>query len=514
MPEKPNILFAFADDWGRYASAYAEIYPGLNEHLKTPVFDRLAREGVLFTNAFVPAPSCTPCRSSVLTGRYFWNTGLGAILQCAEWDSSIPSYPLMLEEHGYHIGFTYKVWSPGTPKDEPYGGERTRYMPAGAEFGRFSHFVTEHATDHGIDGSKEQLYREVRDNFDAFLSDRPDGAPFCYWWGPTNTHRTWERGSGKPLWGIDPDGLEGLLPDFLPDVPEVREDVADYLGECMAFDAGLGVLLQRLEETGELDNTFIVVSGDHGIPGLPRGKCNLYDIGSEVALAVRWPGHVKGGRTVDDMINIMDLCPTFLNIAGIDPAEGMAGRSILDVLESPHNGQIDSARTSVVTGRERHVAAAREGNLPYPQRAIRTRDYLYIRNFAPDRWPIGDPRGLDDLTAPAPPYDVLCNDTVIVYADLDGSPTKAWIIHHRAEESVRDLFELGFGKRSREELYDVRRDPSHMKNLAEDSEYQTIRRQLSEQLEQELTRNRDPRLVDDKCRFDGLPFTAPFHRDR
>ena len=187
--KRPNILFAFADDWGRYASAYRQIEGDgtPNALLDTPNFDRVAREGVLFANSFVPAPSCTPCRSSILSGRYFWQTDRGAILQGAVWDSSIPTYPLILEESGYHIGYTYKVWSPGTPRDEPYGGDRTRYAPAGAKFGQFSIFATKNVPEHGVEGAKEILYDEVRQNFDAFLSDRPEGAPFCYWWGPTNT---------------------------------------------------------------------------------------------------------------------------------------------------------------------------------------------------------------------------------------------------------------------------------------------------------------------------------------
>ena len=133
MPSnRPNILFAFADDWGRYASAYRQVEGDStpNALLDTPNFDRVANEGVLLTNAFVPAPSCTPCRSSLLTGRYFWQTERGAILQCAVWDSSIPSYPLLLEESGYHIGYTYKVWSPGTPQDEPYQPvDKVKIMP-------------------------------------------------------------------------------------------------------------------------------------------------------------------------------------------------------------------------------------------------------------------------------------------------------------------------------------------------------------------------------------------------
>ena len=127
--ERPNIVFLFADDWGRYASAYRKFGSpsSLNHLIETPNFDRIASEGALFTNAHVPAPTCTPCRSSILSGTYFWETGLGAILEGAYWDESIPSYPLMLEEKGYHIGHTYKVWSPGKSENAPYGGTRTKY---------------------------------------------------------------------------------------------------------------------------------------------------------------------------------------------------------------------------------------------------------------------------------------------------------------------------------------------------------------------------------------------------
>ena len=109
---QPNIVFAFADDWGRYASAYRQVEGpnSLSQLITTPNFDRIANEGALFTNAFVPAPSCTPWGSSLLSGQYFWQTGLGAILQGAVWDESIPTYPLELEKSGYHIGYTYKVW--------------------------------------------------------------------------------------------------------------------------------------------------------------------------------------------------------------------------------------------------------------------------------------------------------------------------------------------------------------------------------------------------------------------
>ena len=208
---RPNILFAFADDLGKYASCYAD-QPGngvWQQMLSTPAIDRIADEGVLFNNAHVNAPSCTPCRSSILSGQYFYRTNLGAILQGAIWDDSIPTYPLLLEKAGYHIGFTYKVWSPGTPKDAGYGGERTKFEPAGTRFRQFSQNVYKmHEAGKSFDEAKQELFDEVHANFQAFLDAREEGKPFAYWFGPTNTHRKWIAGSGKELWNMNPDRLE------------------------------------------------------------------------------------------------------------------------------------------------------------------------------------------------------------------------------------------------------------------------------------------------------------------
>ena len=507
---RPNIVFAFADDWGRYASAYRN-RPGegtIHELIETPNFDRVAEEGALFLNAHVPAPSCTPCRSSILSGRYFWQTGLGAILAGARWDESIPSYPLILEEADYHIGYTYKVWTPGLTEHAPYGGERTAYEAAGIRFNDFSEEATKRLDTLSIADAKQELFDEVRGNFDSFIAARPDETPFCYWWGPTNTHRTWERGSGKELWGLDPDDLKGRMPAFLPDVHEIREDFNDYLGECVAFDAGLGVLIERLEAIGELDNTLIVVSGDHGIPGFPRGKCNLYDFGTEVAMAVRWHGQVSPGRVVSDFVNLMDLAPTFLDAAGVDYPEGMTARSLTPLLKSSESGRIEEGRDFVVTGRERHMLA-REGHLPYPQRAIRTDDFLYIHNFEPDRWPAGDPYGLDDDDTAAPPWEEILTNYLVVYGDLDLGPTKAWMIYNRAREDVKPLFELGFGKRPKEELYDLRNDPDYMVNVAYDDGYEHIRADLYSRLMAVLQEQDDPRVTESPPRFEFPPYGGP-----
>ncbi len=127
---------------------------------------------------------------------------------------------------------------------------------------------------------------EVRGNFRSMLAGKKKEAPFAYWFGPTNVHRKWTKGSGKDLWGIEPDSLQGKLPPFLSDVPVVREDFADYLGEVRGFDMALGVLVEELKKAGEFENTIIVISGDHGPAGFPHGKCNLYDFGTRVALSI------------------------------------------------------------------------------------------------------------------------------------------------------------------------------------------------------------------------------------
>jgi N-sulfoglucosamine sulfohydrolase len=505
--KRPNILFLFADDWGRYASAYAKVdkRPSANDVVRTPHIDSLARAGVLFRNAFVGAPSCTPCRSSLLSGRYFFKTGRGAILQGAIWDAEIPSWPLLLRNAGYFLGKAFKVWSPGTPVDAPFGGQKYAFQSAGRLFNDFSENATKMVKGGvTVDAARTKLLNEVRDNFRSFLKARPKDQPFCFWFGPTLVHRKWEKGSGKALWNINPDDLQGKLPAFLPDVPEVREDFADYLGEIQAWDAGVGVILALLAESGELDNTVIVVSGDHGAPGFPGGKCNLYDFGVGVSLIACGPG-IPAGRVVDDLVNLMDLAPTFLEIGGVAKAPGMQGRSLLNVLQAKKSGQVDPQRTWVVTGRERHVAAARDKNLPYPQRALRTDKFLYIKNFQPDRWPMGDPKAVTDTKAPS--ASELEHNTFVAFADMDASPTRAWLVAHRNDPKWKWHYNYAFGKRPAEELYDISNDPDQIKNVATDPAYADVKKELAERLLRILTDAGDPRVVDGGQTFERPPFT-------
>ena len=506
---RPNILFAFADDWGRHAGAYAKIDGpgGVNDLVRTPNFDALAGRGVLFRHAFVNAPSCTPCRSALLSGQYFWRTGRGAILRGAVWDPAIPSYPLLLRDAGFHIGKAHKVWGPGAPADAPYGGQAHAYQQAGGRFNAFSETVTKMvAAGRPLENAKRELLDEVRANFRSFLDKREAGRPFCFWFGPTNVHRKWVRGSGRALWGLDPDALKGKLPAFLPDVPVVREDLADYFGEAAAFDAALGVLVEELKRSGDLANTVVAVSGDHGAPGFPHGKCNLYDFGTRVSLAVAGPG-VRGGRVVDDFVNLTDLAPTFLEAGGVPVPDVMTGRSLWPVLRADKEGLVAPERTWVVTGRERHVENARAGHLPYPQRAIRTGDHLFIINFKPDRYPLGDPYGLD---GPNPPSaEAITEETRVTHPDDDAGPTKAWLVGQRNDPRWGKDYQMTYGKRPREELYDLKTDPHQVRNVAADPAYQAVADDLRRRLLAELSRTGDPRLVDDGAFFETPPMAGP-----
>ena len=447
---QPNILFCLADDWSWPHAGIAG-----DKVVKTPTFDRVAREGVLFTKAFVTAPSCTPSRGSILTGQWHWRLEEGGNL----W-STLPAkfmvYPDLLEQSGYHVGYTRKGWGPGNI--EP--GGRTR-NPAGPQY----------------------------KNFQEFLKARSEGMPFCFWFGSTDPHRSYKWRSGVES-GMKLEDVE--VPACFPDSEVVRTDICDYYWEVQRFDREVGELLNILQEAGELDNTLVVISGDNGMP-FPRCKSNLYDMGTNVPLAVRWPAKVKGGCVVEDFVSLADLAPTFLEAAGLKPTADMTARSFLNVLTSDKDGRVDSKRDRVFTGKERHAYVRKDG-LGYPMRAIRTYDFLYIRNFKPDRWPAGDPE-IVGFRNPAEPY-----------GDIDSSPTKTYMMEHSDDQKSKKLFELAFGKRPAEELYDLRKDPAQLNNVADLAEYTAVKKKLSADLMAELKTTEDPRVLGMGDAFDKYPY--------
>ncbi|MCH7226684.1 sulfatase [Haloferula sp. A504] len=493
--EKPNIVLLFADDLGRYASAYADPeQPSPNDIIKTPVFDKIAAQGARFDNAFVSAPSCTPSRGALYTGRHFFRNGSFSQLH-SRWQKGTPDpgdkivgMPETLRRAGYHVGWSHKWHIP----DRLIGGKKHQYSPKGNRISTFSQQVTRNPDIRG------QIFEDVRSNFQAFLKDRKDGQPFFYSFNPTNTHRTWIQGSGKKLWGLDPDQLKGKLPPFLPDNEIVREDFADYLGEAMAFDQACGVIIAELEKMGELDNTLVVISGDHGIPGFPRGKCNVHDFGSRVLLAMSWPGQIEKERVIRAPVSLIDLAPTFLAAAGTSSPDDPDGEDLLPCLVK---GWCDGhLRNWALIGREVHVGNAREGYLPYPVRALRTPDFLYVRNFKPDRWPMGDPKMADEEE---PDFSQIDENTRAAYADIDASPTKTWLIRNQDDEGLELVLREGWEKRPAEELYFLGLDPFQTDNVADDPGFAEELNELRKQLMAELEKGKDPRLDD---AFDRPPY--------
>jgi N-sulfoglucosamine sulfohydrolase len=498
--DRPNILFLFADDLGRYASAYSEAgKPSPNDVISTPAFDRIAKEGVIFENAFVSVPSCTPSRAAMVTGRHFFRNGSHSQLHhpwqngVADPFDGIKGMPMILQDSGYHIGLTYKLHM----RESIFGGKGNIYNRAGAKMNQYSHVVSA-ATDR--EAKKQEIFAEVRGNFRAFLANRKEKQPFFYAFHPTNTHRAWKAGSGQSLWGIDPEKLKGKMPPTLPDSAVIRADMADYLGEVMAFYSACDVLMRMVEEMGELDNTIVVISGDHGIPGFPRGKCNVHDFGSRVPLAIRWPKRIAAGRKVSVPVSLIDLAPTLLAAAKLTSPDDPDGQNLLPALEE--GGDDAKLRGWALIGRETHSNAARDGMLPYPTRALRTAEFLYVKNFKPERWPMGEAMSVTGDSAPS--FEELVRNTRCAFADMDGSPTKAWLVEHRRDAGMEPFLSFAWGMRPAEELYELAKDPHQMNNLAGDPKYAETLSTLNGKLMAELRNGDDPRLNGDA--FDRPPY--------
>ncbi len=445
---RPNILFVIADDqsW-LHCGAYGA------KQVATPAFDRVAREGVLFRNSFSACPSCTPSRSAVLSGRHVWQQREAGVLY-GSMPKDLPLYPLLLEDAGYHVGHTGKGWAPGDWK--ALGLTRN---PCGKEYAAKKHAD---AVPPSIDAV------DYAENFAAFLAERPEGKPFCFWVGSREPHRLYDPGlglrAGKKL-------SDAEVPPFLPDTEAVRSDLLDYYAEIEWFDRQLARTLAVLETKGELDATLVVVTSDNGMP-FPRAKVNLYDWGTRMPLAMRWGSRGKGGRVVEELVSHVDFAPTFLEAAGVPVPDGVAGRSLLPLLE----GTAAGAGRRVFTAMERHTMCRPDG-VGYPMRAIRTAEWLYIRNYAPERWPAGGEFLSSNRTT---------------HGDIDGAPTKDVLLAADGGKRFAEQVRLCLDRRPGEELYDVRTDAAQVKNVA--GERRDVADRLRGELEAYLKETGDPRL--------------------
>lgn len=463
-PARPNILFAIADDWSPHAGAYGTPW------VKTPAFDRVAREGLLFTRAYTPNAKCAPSRACILTGRNSWQLKEAANHVCY-FPPEFKGWGEALAEHGWFVGHTMKGWGPGVARD---ASGKPRLM-TGQPF---------NARKAGPP-TKEISSNDYAANFEDFLNAAPADQPWCFWYGAVEPHRGYEFGSGvakggKKLTDID------RVPGYWPDNDTVRNDMLDYAFEAEHFDRHLGRMLEMLEKRGLLENTLVIATSDHGMP-FPRVKGNAYEFCNRVPLAAMWKGGIaKPGRVIDDYVSFIDIAPTFIELAGLAWADTQMaespGRSLTEFFRSEKSGIVNPARDHVLIGRER-TDVGRPHDEGYPMRGIVKDGFLYLRNFEPARWPAGNPE--------------------TGYLDCDGGATKSFILAAHRENPSNQFWQICFGLRAAEELYDLKHDPDCLRNLAADAVLAKRRGELHDVMFAELRQQGDPRMSGNGSVFDN-----------
>ena len=457
--DRPNILIMMSDDQSfPHASAYG------SKMVDTPNFDRIAREGILFGNAFCAAPGCSPSRAAFLTGRHIWQIE-HAGTHASSFDKKYRTFMDLLADAGYTTGYTGKGWAPGNFK----AGGRSQ-NPAGPSF------------------------RANKGDFSAafkkFLDGRPKNRPFCFWFGSYDPHRSYEKGSGlesgKTLAQAD-------VPGFLPDTPEIRSDLLDYAFEVERFDRDCGKMLALLEATGELDNTLIIVTSDNGMP-FPYAKANCTEFGIHMPLAISWKKRFPAGSKLDAPVSFLDLTATIHEATGIHAPEAfpLSGNSLLETLTSPQ----PDGTGAIFAGRERH-SSARFNTLGYPQRCIRTGRYLLIKNLRPERWPAGPSRKFSGKPgSKLGPVDR-------AYHDIDACPTLTYLYQNKSDSQIGTFLALAVDKRPAIELYDIKKDPACLTNIAQTAT--DVRDELESRLDAFLEQGGDPRALGNGDIFETYP---------
>lgn len=465
---RPNILIAMADDISYpHMSAYGCTF------VNSPGFDRVAREGILFSNAYTPNAKSSPSRACLLTGRNSW--------QLEEACNHVPYFPLKfksfmetLDSGGYHVGYTGKGWAPGVAT----GSSGEVRQLTGKTFS--SRKTIPPAT--GISNI------DYAGNFGDYLDAREPGKPFCFWYGSHEPHRSYEFGSGIDKGGKKLSDVKEIF-EFWPENDTVRKDLLDYAFEVEYFDSQLVRMLEMLRERGELENTVVIVTADNGMP-FPRVKGQAYEYSNHMPLAVMWGKGIKNpGRVVDDYISFIDFAPTILELADIGQAESgmqpIEGKSFTDIFRSAKSGRVRSRRDHVLIGKERHDVG-RPGDQGYPVRGIIRNGFLYLKNFKPERWPAGNPE--------------------TGYLNTDAGPTKSLILKMKRDNRSDYYWDLNFGKRSGEELYNLTADPECVNNLAGNDEYNAIKNDLESLLIKELSKQNDPRILGRGDIFDSYVY--------
>lgn len=421
--DRPNFILLIADDvsWNDYG-CYG------NEAARTPNIDQLAQNGLRFDEAYLTASSCSPSRSSIITGRYPHNNGQAAELHLAI-DGDLPWFPTLLREAGYYTAIVGKHHMKSTP-----GGLHSKDTPFDL-----------------VDGGNVPGNRGGHANWVQTVKQRPRDKPFFFWFAAYDAHRDWD---GDKDWIADKYGPKHrpedvIVPPFLADDAVTRDDLASYYNEVTRFDHFVGEVVQALKEEKQLDNTLIFVLADNGRP-FPRAKTRLHDSGMKTALVAHWPaGLAKHGVATNSLLSAIDLAPTILDVAGVEAAETMQGVSIKPVL--------DDASAQV-----RRYAFSEHNWHDYEAhgRSVRADGFLYIRNNRPDQaW-----------QGPADSVRSISHQQLLALRDSK-----------KLNEAQADVF---LAPRPAEELYDYRKDPHQLTNLAADAEFAATKSRLSKVLGQ------------------------------
>jgi arylsulfatase A-like enzyme len=436
---RPNIVLIIADDMG-WDDCGAYGHPTI----RTANIDALAAQGMRFTNAFLTASSCSPSRASIITGRYPHATDAEQL----HWPlpAKQKTFTERLKDAGYWTAAVGK-WHLGEAVKDRFDLVRE------ADVSGFQ-------LPTGADKSKRVMVAKEKSGCEHWVStlrSRPKDRPFFLWLAALDPHRDYERGIIP-----EPHRPEDVrVPPYLPDVPEVRRELALYYDEITRLDGYVGEVLDELEAQGVEEDTFVLLISDNGRP-FPRDKTTLYDGGIKTLWLVRWPGKARPGGVCEQLVSSVDIAPTILALAGLETPSSFQGRSFLPLLADP-------------TKKIRDYIYAEDHWHDYEDltRAVRSLRYKYIRNDYPD--------------LPATPP-----------ADVGRSPTFKAMQRLRADGKLNDSQMACFVKpRPAEELYDTAGDPYELHNLAGDPKYASVLDEFRGALE-EWSRRTDFRIPENR----------------
>ena len=442
---RPNLVLVVADDLGLTLGCYGD------PSARTPHLDQLAKEGVRFTQAFCTTASCSPSRSVLLTGRHNHATGQYGLqhgVHHFEAFADTPTLPALLRQAGYR---TVRIGKLHVGPDAAYPFDRVLTGMRGGD--RNSVAMAERV---------EEYLRE------------PAERPFFLYFCPTDPHRSGAvntNSSHRPnRFGNGP-GYPGVqettfdlgsvrVPPFLPDTPACRAELAEYYQSVARFDQGVGRLVEALRQTGQYDDTVLVLLSDNGIP-FPGAKTTLYEPGMHLPLIVRMPQARRRGLTNAALVSWVDVTPTLLDFAGALPAEARYhGRSFRAILEQEQPAGWDAVFGS-------HTF--HEVTMYYPMRAVRTRQFKLILNLA---HPLSFPFASD------------------LYSSATWQHTLTSAAEWYGQRRVRDYLQ-----RPQWELYDLSTDPDEIHNLAADPAHQSVLRELQARLRRFQGETKDPWIV-------------------